>query len=227
MGFGMQGTKVAALTAALCAVSAQAREAPATEAEIDQAIRAHIECQIENAFSLDDGTSDAATVGKAVAIACSPSLLKAAEAMAKGSPPQVKRKLTDQLSREAHSEAITFVLKVRSGEFAHLKPDTQSKVSTKAASGFIEKGRDLVSACGGEAVLDCASFAEAITKAFAGGVAFAGGTIPYCLPAPYRRFEVVSDLENLEDEGEDLLDADAGQAIIMFYMRRYECPAEQ
>ncbi len=89
----------------------QARELPATDAEKDEAGHAYIACQADKAGMLDDGYSDALTIGRAVASACRSEMENLAEVLTKGSKrDRVRLLLIDRLASHAALDASVVVL---------------------------------------------------------------------------------------------------------------------
>ncbi len=89
----------------------QARELPATDAEEDEAGRAYIACQADKAGMLDDGYSDALTIGRAIASACRSEMENLARVLAQGSKrDRVRLLLIDRLASHAAQDASVVVL---------------------------------------------------------------------------------------------------------------------
>ncbi|MCM3420552.1 hypothetical protein [Sphingopyxis alaskensis] len=95
---------------ALCFGEVSARESPASYAEKEAAMRAYMDCRIIRAQSLDDGISDAITIGRVVAAACQREMEQAAAVLTQGENARVRSMLTDRMSGRAAEDAATIVL---------------------------------------------------------------------------------------------------------------------
>ncbi|OZA21187.1 MAG: hypothetical protein B7X90_02835 [Novosphingobium sp. 17-62-19] len=103
----------AALTVAALHLHANAgaREQPATDAEREQAGDTYIGCQIEKARRLDDGLSDAMTIGRAIAASCRTEMENLARVLAKGEKrDRVRLLVIDRLASHAAQDASVVVL---------------------------------------------------------------------------------------------------------------------
>ncbi|MAH14837.1 MAG: hypothetical protein CMN65_03655 [Sphingomonadaceae bacterium] len=188
----------------------------------DEATRAHFNCQLEQARLLDDGKSDARTIGEAVANACVSTLSTVADVLSQGESKRFRRYLWEDLTQNANTEATGIVLMVRKKEAA---PANGLGVPASPPSNTYDiptDGRTLVAFCGERPSL-CTEFAEVVITSFSSGVALSEGKLPFCLPEPYRRFELLGDLKDIANQGEDLLAMPAQDAIILSLMRRYPC----
>lgn len=104
------GAGIAFAVSAFCFGGALAREAPATNAETESAKRAYIECRIAKARSLDDGISDAMTIGRVVAAACRWEMEQVATVLTQGENGRVRSMLIDRMSGRAAEDAAAIVL---------------------------------------------------------------------------------------------------------------------
>lgn len=187
-----------------------------------EAIQDHFDCLVEQTKRLDDGISDAATIGAAVASACQTTLSGVVEAESQGKSRQYRRMFAEELASGAESEATRIVLTVRQKQTRREAPEQQQHTEPKSRILDIDDGLSFVKVCR-ESSIRCSEFAETVIYSFSSGVSFAGQSPALCLPESYRRFELYSDMLELENEGKDLLDAPAIDAILTFLMRRYPC----
>lgn len=92
---------------------ANARETGASVDEQHAVASVYLDCLAEQIVLLDDGVSDAMTVGRVVANACRSKREDVAAIMSKGNR-RVQRLLSDRLASHAPEDAATFVLQSRS-----------------------------------------------------------------------------------------------------------------
>lgn len=91
--------------------NARDREQPATETEKDKAGRAYLACQADKAGRLDDGYSDAMTIGRAIAVSCRPEMETLAAVLTKGAKrDRMRLMLIDRLASHAAQDASVMVL---------------------------------------------------------------------------------------------------------------------
>jgi hypothetical protein len=90
------------------------RATPATKEEIAAAARLYEECQVDKALSLDDGISDARTVGEVIANSCRPQMESFASLMTKDQKrDRVRLMLIERMASRAVQSATETVLFVR------------------------------------------------------------------------------------------------------------------
>lgn len=95
-------------------VEAIAREAPATPEERKAAAQIYTDCHVANALKLDDGVSDAGTIGEAVALTCRPEMEEFARVMTKEQKrDRVRLMLIERMGSRAANEATLALLMVR------------------------------------------------------------------------------------------------------------------
>lgn len=104
------GAGIIIIVSALCFGEVFAREALASPAEKEAAMRAYMDCRIMRARSLDDGISDAMTIGRVVAAACRREMEQATSVLTQGENARVRSMLTDRMSGRATEDAATIVL---------------------------------------------------------------------------------------------------------------------
>lgn len=105
--------------ALLCASPAFARDVPATAQQRQVAIEAYVACQFSYAKTLDDGISDALTIGHAVAASCRHEMENMAAVLTKGAKrDRVRLLLTERFANRAAQEASLIVLQVRTAKSA-------------------------------------------------------------------------------------------------------------
>lgn len=97
----------------LAQTSAGAREQAATDGEKDAAGQSYIACQADKADRLDDGYSDAMTIGRAIAASCRPEMEALAAVLARGSSERMRLMLIDRLASHAPQDASVVVLLAR------------------------------------------------------------------------------------------------------------------
>lgn len=102
----------AAILIGIAAVaSASAREPEATQEEKEAAYTAYAICLRNRTAALDDGVSDAETVGRAVALGCRPEQAKIATVLSQGAKRDRVRQRTLELMQEHEGqEAAEWVL---------------------------------------------------------------------------------------------------------------------
>lgn len=187
------------------------------------ATRAHIKCQYDQAKRLDDGKSDARSIGEAVATACSATFSSLIDVMSEGESRRYRRMLSEEIARGAIAEATGIVLTIRNSKKSVEYKETKALTE---ASPFFEGGQSdgaaLLAMCL-ERASDCTNFAEAAINSFSAGVTFSQAALPFCLPEPYRRFELLGDLREIASHGDDLLAMPASEAVIVLMMRRFPC----
>jgi len=77
-------------------IPAAAKDAPATDAEKQEAMSMHIACLGVKADELDDGISDAGSVATAISTACTDTLVSTADIYARGGSDRLKRYAREQ-----------------------------------------------------------------------------------------------------------------------------------
>jgi hypothetical protein len=90
-----------------------ARPLPPTDVEKSDVIHALKDCYAARATDLDDGISDAASVGGAVAAACDGPLQSTAALFTRGQNQRVTNELIDELRKTATQWATGVVLQLR------------------------------------------------------------------------------------------------------------------
>lgn len=113
MRYGRSWMMGAMLACAILPTHASAgdREQPATDAEKDEAGRTYLSCQADKAGRLDDGYSDAMTIGRAIAVSCRTEMEALAAVLAKGAKrDRVRLMLIDRLASHAAQDASVVVL---------------------------------------------------------------------------------------------------------------------
>ena len=78
------------------ALPVAAKDAPATNAEKQEAMSTHVACLAEKADALDDGISDAGSIATAISTACTTTLVSAADIYARGGSGRLKRYTREQ-----------------------------------------------------------------------------------------------------------------------------------
>lgn len=101
------------LAIGLVSIPASARKAPAPQEEIDTDIKAYLGCLTTHAAEMDDGISDAGSIGRAIATSCRAELMTTAEAMGRGENARVNRLLQERLQSHEEEEGTKAVLRVR------------------------------------------------------------------------------------------------------------------
>lgn len=90
------------------------REAPATQEEKDTVSGNYIACQVDNAIKLDDGVSDASTIGEVIAAKCRPEMEELARVLTKDQKrDRVRLMVIERMGSRAAQEATEAVLVVR------------------------------------------------------------------------------------------------------------------
>ncbi len=101
----------AALACGLISAMAPAREAPATNEEKKAAALAYVQCQADQAETLDDGISDAATIGTVIANKCRTLMEEYARVMTKDQKrDRVRVMLIERMAGRAVASATEHVL---------------------------------------------------------------------------------------------------------------------
>lgn len=100
-----------ALTLGACASA----PSPATEAETGSALHTYRQCLQRNAAGLDDGLTDAATVGRAIAFACQDARETALATLTRGHEPDKQAAIRQQFAREDDTLLPLIVLQRRAG----------------------------------------------------------------------------------------------------------------
>lgn len=226
--------------------SAIAREAPATAAEKDEAFRAYVACEQEKSRMLDDGYSDAMTVGGTVAFACRPEMENVAAVLAKGEKrDRVRLLLIDRLASHAAQDAATVVLlerRKRAGADRGSPEEDAAVQSSPAGVESLERreatkqqvdreammtGADLSAACkqGGEAEVRCSAFIRGVFGAYSAGIIDAGGQPRFCLPKRYFAFEWIDDVESFVESHPALAQSVAEKVVIAAMIATHPCAA--
>lgn len=240
LGLAMSCVALASIT------TATAREAPATEVEKEAATRAYVECKIDKAKRLDDGISDAISIGAAIASACRPEMETVAGVLAKGEKrDRVRLMLIDRLANHAVEDAAAVVLLERRKRANVDQDSTEQRAAVQTSeqnaarqSAYIPKasreaaareqlmtGADLNVAC--NAIDDewskCSAFIRGVMYAYRAGVLREGGRPPYCLPERFFAFEWTGDVVEFLNAHPDFADAPAQSAVIVALEAKYPC----
>lgn len=219
-----------------------AKDAPATDAERKAAMQIYHDCQMEKANLIDDGVSDALTVGNAVASACLPEMNQMADVLSQGENRRVRSMLVDRLASQAGQRASTIVMLERnrrqnagrvSPTLHESSPPRQQSAydpaSSKeaAAREQLMTGAHLLDAC--EAVDDewakCSAFIRGVMTAYRAGVLRGGGKAPYCLPEQYFAFEWTGDVVDFLKSNPDFSPEPAQSAVLFALEAKYPCPS--
>jgi hypothetical protein len=99
--------------AVLCACSSA--PSPATEAEKAAAMGAYQQCLHRHAVGLDDPTTDAATVGRALAFACEVQREDVIATASRALPPEDQARLRRQFEQDDPPRVTLMVLQRRAG----------------------------------------------------------------------------------------------------------------
>jgi len=106
--------KLAAIISFLSvATIATAQSTSSDDAELKSASNAYIECVGKNARELDDGISDAQTVGKAAAQSCRTELRTTTDIVTRGRDSEARERIYREQIEEEAGVGTRIVLKVR------------------------------------------------------------------------------------------------------------------
>jgi hypothetical protein len=86
---------------------------PASELEKGAAANAYLDCMLSQAASMDDGTSDAETIGRAIAPACRQQMGQVVAVFGQGQSGQTRDMLYRRMISEEGTTGAAAVLKVR------------------------------------------------------------------------------------------------------------------
>ena len=203
------------------------------DAKVNAAFEAHEKCFAEQTNALDDGISEAATIGEAVAQECKLQIVRLGLAIyADTDKDATNRSVSDLLARSP-SEAALVVLRQRKQSNTGADSNQPSSIydpepsNETAAREQLMTGAHLLGAC--EAVDDewakCSAFIRGVTTAYRAGVLRGGGKAPYCLPERYFAFEWTADIVYFLKANSDFLTESAVSAVLSALEAKYPCPS--
>jgi hypothetical protein len=106
----------------LTLVACASRPQPASKEEIKQATQGYSDCLHRAAANLDDGTSDTASVARAVSDYCTPEYQRLVDLHGQGMNPQAKSALQQKAQATQLDDATEVVLQVRAQRKAPSQP---------------------------------------------------------------------------------------------------------
>jgi hypothetical protein len=241
--FFWTGKFAALLGIFLVTAPAFASEAPTVDAEWKAVALEYRECQVQKARILDDGISDALTIGQIIASACRPEMEQVAAAMSRGEKNRrVLPMVIERLASHAAEDAARMVLLERkkksdggidlaSSENTGEGVWPESAKSTEASGADARRrtmatGGDLADACGKAMDPDqdkCIAFIRGVIGAYRAGIVDAGGNHTFCLPDRYFAFMWKSDLETFVANNPVLATSPAEDVVIAAMTSLYPC----
>ena len=217
------------------------KEALATTAEKEAAAKALVQCRMQQAQLLDDGYSDALTIGQAVASACRIKMLILIAAITKGKNPQVVLSLREKAEKFAIQDATKIVLLERKRRLESKANAAQAQNTSKQATSEREEieatkrqvdlatlktANGLSQMCRLRQNAEynkCHAFIRGVINAYRAGFKDAGGEKPFCLPDSYRAFDWFPDVLNFIDAHPEVRQFSAEKAVIKAMISRYPC----
>lgn len=204
------------------------------EADRRAAMQAYYDCRLEKANLLDDGVSDALTIGNAVAAACRVEMELMADVLSAGEGSRVRSMLISRLERRSAEDTAVIVLRQRSrrSEDARRTSPVTTARQPEAGSGSevaereqLTKGVHLKAACeaAGDEWSKCSAFIRGVMTAYAAGVIDGGGSPPYCPPERYFAYQWTTDVVDFLDSHPEMTQQPAAFAVVRALTSTYPC----